>query len=48
MKLGLVTSQTCRTEEPLVVFFFSYVPQVKRDKLDKKVEPRIIIGYSDS
>lgn len=27
---------------------FSYVPQVKRDKLDKKVEPAIFIGYSNT
>ena len=26
---------------------FSYVPQVKRDKLDKKSEPGIFIGYSN-
>ena len=25
---------------------FSYIPQVKRDKLDKKAEPRIFVGYS--
>ena len=25
---------------------FSYIPQVKRDKLDKKVEPGIFVGYS--
>ena len=25
---------------------FSYIPQVKRDKLDKKAEPGIFIGYS--
>jgi hypothetical protein len=25
---------------------FSYIPQVKRDKLDKKTEPRIFVGYS--
>ncbi|RVW82656.1 Retrovirus-related Pol polyprotein from transposon RE1 [Vitis vinifera] len=27
---------------------FSYVPQVKRDKLDKKSEPGIFIGYSST
>ncbi|PON60646.1 LOW QUALITY PROTEIN: hypothetical protein TorRG33x02_284510 [Trema orientale] len=27
---------------------FSYVPQVKRDKLDKKAEPGVFIGYSNS
>ena len=27
---------------------FSYVPQVKRDKLDKKAEPGVFIGYSSS
>ena len=27
---------------------FSYVPQVKRDKLDKKSEPGIFIGYSNT
>ncbi|XP_021609063.1 uncharacterized protein LOC110612592 [Manihot esculenta] len=27
-------------------FCFSYIPQVKRDKLDKKSEPGIFIGYS--
>ena len=26
--------------------YFSYIPQVKRDKLDKKAEPEIFIGYS--
>ncbi|CAL5331407.1 unnamed protein product [Camellia sinensis] len=26
---------------------FSYVPQVKRDKLDKKAEPGVFIGYSN-
>ena len=25
---------------------FSYIPQVKRDKLDKKAEPGIFVGYS--
>jgi len=25
---------------------FSYISQVKRDKLDKKAEPRIFVGYS--
>jgi len=25
---------------------FSYIPQVKRDKLDKKTEPGIFVGYS--
>ena len=25
---------------------FSYIPQVKRDKLDKKAEPEIFVGYS--
>ena len=25
---------------------FSYIPQVKREKLDKKVEPGIFVGYS--
>ena len=25
---------------------FTYVPQIKRDKLDKKVEPGIFVGYS--
>ena len=25
---------------------FTYVPQVKRDKLDKKAEQRVFIGYS--
>ena len=28
--------------------YFSYVPQVKRDKLDKKAEPGVFIGYSSS
>ncbi|RVX14987.1 Retrovirus-related Pol polyprotein from transposon TNT 1-94 [Vitis vinifera] len=28
--------------------YFSYVPQVKRDKLDKKAEPGVFIGYSNS
>jgi len=27
---------------------FSFVPQVKRDKLDKKVEPGVFIGYSST
>lgn len=27
---------------------FSYVPQVKRDKLDKKAEPGIFVGYSNT
>ena len=27
---------------------FSYVPQVKRDKLDKKAEPGVFIGYSNT
>ena len=27
---------------------FSYVPQVKRDKLNKKAEPRVFIGYSNT
>jgi len=26
---------------------FSYIPQVKRDKLDKKAEPGIFVGYSN-
>jgi len=25
---------------------FTYVPQIKRDKLDKKVEPEIFVGYT--
>lgn len=25
---------------------FSYIPQVKRDKLDKKAEPGIFVGYN--
>ena len=28
--------------------YFSFVPQVKRDKLDKKAEPRVFIGYNKS
>ena len=28
--------------------YFSYVPQVKRNKLDKKLEPGIFIGYSST
>jgi hypothetical protein len=28
--------------------FFTYVPQIKRDKLDKKAEPGIFIGYSST
>jgi hypothetical protein len=27
---------------------FTYVPQIKRDKLDKKAEPGIFIGYSST
>ena len=27
---------------------FSYIPQVKRDKLDKKAESRIFVGYSST
>ena len=27
---------------------FTHVPQIKRDKLDKKAEPGIFIGYSNS
>ena len=27
---------------------FSHIPQVKRDKLDKKLEPNIFVGYSSS
>lgn len=27
---------------------FSYIPQVKRDKLDKKAEPGIFVGYSST
>jgi len=26
--------------------YFSYTPQVKRDKLDKKAEPKIFVGYN--
>ena len=39
--------------KPFLKFFkvfgclrFTYVPQIKRDKLDKKVEPDIFVGYS--
>jgi hypothetical protein len=41
--------------KPLLNFFkvfgclcFSYIPQVKRDKLDKKLEPGIFMGYNSS
>jgi hypothetical protein len=27
---------------------FSYIPQVKRDKLDKKAEPEIFVGYKSN
>jgi len=28
--------------------YFSFVPQVKKDKLDKKVEPGVFIGYNNT
>ena len=35
----MAINQSCR-------IYFSYIPQVKREKLDKKVESRIFVGYS--
>lgn len=46
MKHGMVANSSCLIWRYLSCLCFSYTPQVKRDKLDKKAELRIFVGCS--